>query len=297
MLRLDGVAPAGGGRDGAVPLTRFNDGALAGFRLRDAEEVTWEGAGGARVQGWLFRPPLFNSARKYPLVVLIHGGPQGAWNDAWSFRWNPQIYASAGYMVFMPNPRGSTGFGQTFVDEISADWAGKVYEDIMTGVAHTIAQGSVDESRIGAAGASYGGYMVNWILGHNDDPRARFKTLVSHAGVYNLASMYGVTEELWFVEWEFKGAPWENPELYNRHSPHMYVKDFKTPTLVTHGEMDFRVPIDQGLQLFTALQKQGVESRLLYFPDEGHWILKPANSEHWHNTVLAWLAKYLQPNT
>ncbi|HLL73902.1 MAG TPA: S9 family peptidase [Pyrinomonadaceae bacterium] len=276
-------------------VTRANDAALAKFYLPPAEELTWAGAGGTRIAGWRFKPINFQPNKKYPLLVLIHGGPQGAWNDAWSYRWNPQIYASAGYMVFMPNPRGSTGFGQTFVDEISADWAGKVYEDIMTGVAHTIAQGNVDESRIGAAGASYGGYMVNWILGHNDDPRARFKALVSHAGVYNLASMYGVTEELWFVEWEFKGAPWENPELYDRLSPHMYVKNFKTPTLVTHGEMDFRVPIDQGLQLFTALQKQGVDSRLLYFPDEGHWILKPANSEHWYGAVLAWLGKYLQP--
>jgi dipeptidyl aminopeptidase/acylaminoacyl peptidase len=283
---------------GAVTqITRTNDAALAKFYLPPAEELTWAGANGARVSGWRFKPINFQPNKKYPLLVLIHGGPQGAWGDAWSYRWNPQIYASAGYMVFMPNPRGSTGFGQQFVDEISGDWAGKVYEDIMAGVAHTIAQGNVDESRVGAAGASYGGYMVNWILGHNDDPRARFKVLVSHAGVYNLVSMYGVTEELWFPEWEFKGAPWENPELYARLSPHMYAKNFKTPTLVTHGELDYRVPIGEGLQLFTALQRQGVESRLLYFPDEGHWILKPANSEHWYNTVLAWLDKYLKPGT
>jgi dipeptidyl aminopeptidase/acylaminoacyl peptidase len=283
---------------GAVTqITRTNDAALAKFYLPPAEELTWAGANGARVSGWRFKPINFQPGKKYPLLVLIHGGPQGAWGDAWSYRWNPQIYASAGYMVFMPNPRGSTGFGQQFVDEISGDWAGKVYEDIMAGVAHTIAQGNVDESRVGAAGASYGGYMVNWILGHNDDPRARFKVLVSHAGVYNLVSMYGVTEELWFPEWEFKGAPWENPELYARLSPHMYAKNFKTPTLVTHGELDYRVPIGEGLQLFTALQRQGVESRLLYFPDEGHWILKPANSEHWYNTVLAWLDKYLKPGT
>ncbi|HEY9284660.1 MAG TPA: S9 family peptidase [Pyrinomonadaceae bacterium] len=289
------IEPRQGAAQGARQVTRINDAALAKFYLPAAEELIWTGAGGAKISGWRFKPINFDPNKKYPLLVLIHGGPQGAWGDAWSYRWNPQIYASQGYMVFMPNPRGSTGFGQQFVDEISADWAGKVYEDIMSGVAHTIAQGNVDESRIGAAGASYGGYMVNWILGHNDDPRARFKTLVSHAGVYNLVSMYGVTEELWFVEWEFKGAPWENPDLYARLSPHMHVKNFKTPTLVTHGELDFRVPIDQGLQLFTALQKQNVESKLVYFPDEGHWILKPANSEHWYNSVLAWLGKHLQP--
>jgi dipeptidyl aminopeptidase/acylaminoacyl peptidase len=283
------------GESAVRQVTKINDAALAKFYLPAAEELTWTGANGAKISGWRFKPINFDPAKKYPLLVLIHGGPQGAWNDAWSYRWNPQIYASAGYMVFMPNPRGSTGFGQQFVDEISGDWAGKVYEDIMSGVAHTIAQGNVDESRIGAAGASYGGYMVNWILGHNDDRRARFKALVSHAGVYNLASMYGVTEELWFVEWEFKGTPWDNPELYARLSPHTYVKNFKTPTLVTHGELDFRVPIDQGLQLFTALQKQGVESKLVYFPDEGHWILKPANSEHWYNAVLSWLGRHLPP--
>ncbi|MCA1613282.1 MAG: S9 family peptidase [Acidobacteria bacterium] len=279
----------------AVQVTRANDAALANFYLPAAEELTWTGAGGTKIAGWRFKPINFDPAKKYPLLVLIHGGPQGAWNDAWSFRWNPQIYASRGYMVFMPNPRGSTTYGQQFTDEISGDWGGKVYEDIMSGVAHAVARGNVDPNNIGAAGASYGGYMVNWILGRNDDPRAKFKTLVSHAGVYNLSSMYGVTEELWFVEWEFKGTPWDNPEMYARWSPHMFVKNFKTPTLVIHGEIDYRVPIDQGLQLFTALQKQNVESKLVVFPDEGHWILKPQNSEFWHNTVLSWLDKYLKP--
>ncbi|HEY9401987.1 MAG TPA: S9 family peptidase, partial [Pyrinomonadaceae bacterium] len=276
-------------------VTKTNDAYLAGFGLTPAEELTWEGGGGTKVSGWLIKPANFSAGKKYPLVVLIHGGPQGAWNDAWSYRWNPQIFASAGYMVFMPNPRGSTGFGQQFTDEISGDWAGKVYTDIMNGVAQVASRPDVDRERVGAAGGSYGGYMVNWILGHNDDPRVRFKALVSHAGVFNLVSMYGVTEELWFPEWEFKGTPWDNPELYTRWSPHLHAKNFKTPTLVTHGEIDFRVPIDQGLQLFTALQKQNVESKLVYFPDEGHWILKPANSEHWYSSVLAWLGKHLQP--
>jgi dipeptidyl aminopeptidase/acylaminoacyl peptidase len=284
------------GGSAARQLTSANTAALAQFYLPAGEELTWTGAGGARVSGWRFKPIGFDPSKKYPLLVLIHGGPQGAWADAWSYRWNPQIYASQGYMVFLPNPRGSTGFGQQFVDEISGDWGGRVYEDIMSGVAHAVAQGNVDATRIGAAGASYGGYMVNWILGHNNDPRAKFKVLVSHAGVYNLVSMYGVTEELWFPEWEFKGTPWDNPEMYARWSPHLFVKNFSTPTLVTHGELDYRVPIGEGLQLFTALQKMGVESRLVVFPDEGHWILKPQNSEFWYGQVLAWLDKHLRPN-
>ncbi|HLL16845.1 MAG TPA: S9 family peptidase [Pyrinomonadaceae bacterium] len=275
-------------------VTKTNDAYLAGFSLTPAEELTWEGGGGTKVSGWLIKPANHAAGKKYPLLVLIHGGPQGAWNDAWSYRWNPQIFASAGYMVFMPNPRGSTGFGQQFTDEISGDWAGKVYVDIMNGVAQVASRPDVDRERVGAAGGSYGGYMVNWILGHNDDPRVRFKALVSHAGVFNLVSMYGVTEELWFPEWEFKGTPWDNPELYTRWSPHLHAKNFKTPTLVTHGELDYRVPIGEGFQLFTYLQKQNVPSKLLYFPDEGHWILKPQNSALWYNTVMGWFDQYLK---
>ncbi|MGI9108195.1 MAG: prolyl oligopeptidase family serine peptidase [Pyrinomonadaceae bacterium] len=275
-------------------VTKTNDAYLAGFSLAPAEELTWEGGAGARVSGWLFKPANFTTDKKYPLVVLIHGGPQGAWNDSWSYRWNPQIFAGAGYVVFMPNPRGSTGYGQQFTNEISGDWGGKVYTDIVNGVAHVIERGGVDKERIGAAGGSYGGYMVNWILGHNTDPRFQFKALVSHAGVFNLVSMYGVTEELWFPEWEFKGTPWDNPELYTRWSPHLYAKNFKTPTLVTHGELDYRVPIGEGFQLFTYLQKQGVDSKLLYFPDEGHWILKPQNSALWYDTVIGWFDRHLK---
>ncbi|HYP28976.1 MAG TPA: S9 family peptidase [Blastocatellia bacterium] len=282
---------------GITQITRTNDEYLAGFNLKPAEEVTWEGAGGAKIHGFIVKPANFTPAKKWPLIVLIHGGPQGAWNDAWSYRWNPQVFASAGYVVFAPNPRGSTGYGQKFTDEISGDWAGKVYVDLMNGVAHVAGMPYVDRERVGAAGGSYGGYMVNWILGHNDDQRVRFKALVSHAGVYNLTSMYGATEELWFTEWEFKGTPWTNPELYTRWSPHMHVKNFKTPTLVIHGELDYRVPVGEGLQLFTALQRQGVESKLLYYPDEGHWILKPQNSELWYDTVLGWFDNYLKPKS
>jgi len=293
--RLDGVAPLGGAGNQAAPLTRANEAQMARYGLRAAEELTWAGAGGAKVAGWLFRPPDFDARRKYPLVVLIHGGPQSAWNNSWSYRWNPQIYAARGYVVFMPNPRGSGGFGQQFMNEVTGDWGGRAYTDIMNGVAKVAAMPFVDRANVAAAGASYGGYMVNWILGHNDHPQVRFKTLVSHAGVFNLTSMYGATEELWFVEWEFRGTPWEAPALYERWSPHRFAARFKTPTLVTHGELDFRVPVDQGLQLFTYLQRQGVESRLVVFPDEGHWILKPANSLFWYTTVLDWLDAHLKP--
>lgn len=280
---------------GAAPVTKINDALIAGFNLKPAEEVTWQGAEDMKVSGFVVKPPDFNPSRKWPLLVLIHGGPQSAWNNNWGYRWNPQVFAAAGYVVFMPNPRGSTGYGQKFTDDISGDWGGKVFTDLMNGVAHVVSLGYVDKDRIGAAGGSYGGYMVNWIEGHNNDPRFQFKALASHAGVYNLTSMYGATEELWFTEWEFKGTPWDNPEMYTRWSPHMFVKEFKTPMLVIHGELDYRVPVGEGLQLFTALQRRGVESKLLYFPDEGHWILKPQNSELWYNTVLGWFDKHLKP--
>jgi dipeptidyl aminopeptidase/acylaminoacyl peptidase len=278
----------------ATRITKTNDDVMAGFGLKPAEEVTWEGAGGTRVHGFLVKPANFTLNKKWPLLVLIHGGPQGAWEDAWSYRWNPQVFASAGYVVFAPNPRGSTGYGQKFVDEISGDWGGKVYTDIMNGVADVAAMPYIDKDRIGAAGASFGGYMIDWIEGHNSDPRFQFKALVSHDGVFNLTSMYGATEELWFPEWEFKGTPWTNPEMYARFSPHMFVKNFKTPMLIIHSEKDYRVPVTEGLQLFTALQRQGVESKLLYFPDENHWVLKPLNSELWYNTVLEWFESHLK---
>jgi dipeptidyl aminopeptidase/acylaminoacyl peptidase len=265
------------------------------LNLANAENIEWTGALNARVQGYIVKPANFDASRKYPLLVLIHGGPQGAWNNNWGYRWNPQMFANAGYVVFMPNPRGSTGFGQKFVDEISADWGGKAYTDIMNGVADVLKKNAfVDKNRIGAAGGSYGGYMVDWILGHNTDTRFKFKALVSHAGVYNLESMAGATEELWFVNWEFKGMPWQNPVNYNRWSPHKFAKNFKTPTLVTAGEIDYRVPVDQSYQLYTALQLNGTDSKLVVFPDEGHWILKPQNSEFWYGQVLGWLDKYLK---
>lgn len=299
---------------GVVQVTRANSESLSQLELNPAEDFQYKGARISQasvtkvgklkvstniaagkteeIHGFIVKPPKFDATKKYPMVLLIHGGPQGAWPDAWGYRWNPQMWAARGYVVVLINPHGSTGYGQSFTEQISGDWGGAVYEDLMKGVDHVIKLGYIDPARLGAAGGSYGGYMVNWILGHSD----RFKALVSHAGVYNLVSMYGATEELWFPEWEFKGVPWERPELYQKWSPHLFARNFKTPTLVIHGELDYRVPIGEGLQLFTALQRQGVPSRLLYYPDEGHWILKPQNSELWYRVVIGWFDQWLKPN-
>lgn len=284
------------GTDGSslTALTRANADVFGRYGLQKVEDVEWTGGMNARIHGFLIKPANFDPSRKYPLLVLIHGGPQGAWSDNWGYRWNPQVFANAGYVVFMPNQRGSTGYGQQFVNDVSADWGGRAFTDVMNGVAEVVKRPYVDRNNIGGAGASYGGYMVDWILGHNNDRRFRFKTLVSHAGVYNLESMAGATEELWFVNWEFKGMPWQNPLNYQKWSPHRFAKNFNTPTLVTAGELDYRVPVDQSLQLFTALQLNNVDSRLIVFPDEGHWILKPQNSEFWYRNVLEWLDKHLK---
>jgi dipeptidyl aminopeptidase/acylaminoacyl peptidase len=279
---------------GVTALTTTNDAFVSSFKLQSAEEVTWTGALGAKVAGWILKPANFNARRKYPLVVLIHGGPQGAWNDNWGYRWNPQVWANNGYVVFMPNPRGSTGYGQRFLNEISGDWGGKVFVDISNGVAMAANLPYVDRNRIGAAGASYGGYMINWIEGHNNDPRFRYRVLVSHDGVYNLTAMYGATEELWFPDWEFKGTPWTNKPMYERWSPHNFVQNFKTPILVITNDLDFRVPVTEGLQMFTAAQRMGVPSKLVDFSDEGHWVQKPGNSAFWYKTVLDWLDRYLK---
>ena len=283
---------------GLTALTSVNRELLASENLKAAEDVEWTGAMGRKIHGFIVKPANFDPAKKYPLLVLIHGGPQSAWYDNWSYRWNPQVFANAGYVVFAPNPRGSLGYGQQFVNEISGDWAGKVYVDLMNGVADVLRRNSyLDRNRVGAAGASYGGYMINWILGHNNDPRFRFKVLVSHDGVYNLESMYATTEELWFPEWEFKGTPWTNPAMYSRWSPHKFVQNFNTPILIIHGELDYRVPIGEGMQLFTAVQRKGIDSKILIFPDEGHWVLKPQNLQLWFNTILDWVDKYLQPTS
>ena len=276
---------------GATQVTRTNVELLAQLDLKPAEEFEYPGALKSKIHGFIVKPPQFDPAKKYPMVLLIHGGPQGAWLDSWGYRWNAQMWAAHGYVTVLINPHGSTGYGQAFTEQISGDWGGAVYDDLMKGVDYVVKQGSVDPNRLGAAGGSYGGYMVNWMLGHTD----RFKALVSHAGVYNLTSMYGATEELWFAEWEFKGNPWDHPQLFQKWSPHLSAKNFKTPTLVVHGELDYRVPVGEGLQLFTALQRRGVPSKLLYYPDEGHWVLKPQNSELWYKTVIEWFDQWLKP--
>jgi dipeptidyl aminopeptidase/acylaminoacyl peptidase len=272
-------------------LTGFNDAVLAGLDMPEGETFWYEGAGGDSVHAWMVKPPGFKSDRKYPVVMLIHGGPQGAWTDGFHSRWNAQMFAAPGYVVVMPNITGSTGYGQAFTDRIREDWGGRPYEDIMKCVDHVTNRFPfVDGKRIAAVGASYGGYMVNWIAGHTD----RFACLVSHAGLYNLTSKYGGTEELWFPEWDLGGAPWEKPETYLRLSPSTYAASFMTPTLVSHGERDYRVPVTEALGMYTALARQGVPSRLLYFPDEDHFVSKPRNREVFWSTVLDWLARYLK---
>src|SRR5579863_5752747 len=271
-----------------VALTHLNDALLSRAVLTPLEETFVESTDKTRIHAFIVKPPGFTESRKYPVVFLIHGGPQGSWGESWSYRWNAQVFAGAGYVVVMPNPRGSTGYGQKFIDEINGDWGGRPFDDIMAVVDYAAGLKYVDPERMAAAGGSYGGYMVNWILGHS----TRFKALVSHDGVFDLRSMAGSTEELWFPSWEFRGFPWDNPEMYARWSPSYFVKDFKTPTLVIHGELDYRVPVDQGLQLFTALQIQKVPSKLVVFPDEGHWVLKPQNSLLWYKTVLDWVGQW-----
>ena len=275
-------------------ITHQNAALLAQLDLPAAEPLWFAGAEGTQVEGLLLRPPDFDASKKYPLLVLIHGGPQGEWDDAWGYRWNPQVMAAPGYVALMINPRGSFGYGAKFTQEISKDWGGKVYADLLNGVDAAIAKYPfIDSTRVCAAGGSYGGYMVDWIATHT----GRFRCLISHAGPYDLTAMYGSTEELWFMNWELGGPPWSHPELYRKWSPSEYAAalgKYRTPTLVIDGELDFRVPYTQDLEFFTALQVEGVPSKLLIFADEGHWVLKPQNSQLWYKMFLAWLATYLK---
>jgi len=276
----------------AVNISRVNDERLQDIEMNPLEAFYFEGADGDQVHGWILKPPGFDPNQKYPLVFLVHGGPQGAWGDDFHFRWNYQMFAAPGYAVVAVNPRGSTGFGQELTDQISGDWGGKVFEDLMKGLDYVLETYSfIDEDRIASAGASYGGYMMNWFAGHTD----RFKCLVNHDGVYNLESMYGATEELWFPEWELYGTPWSNPEMYAKWSPHRYADKFgeyKTPMLIVHSALDYRVPLAEGMQAFTAMQRQGVPSKFLYFPDENHFVLKPLNAQLWWKTVYGWIDQW-----
>jgi len=274
---------------GAVAETRLNAGLLAEARRGAVLDRSVAAADGRRLQGWVFLPPGFDSSRSYPAIFLVHGGPQVPVTDSWSYRWNLAAFAGYGYVVYAGNPRGSPGYGQQFVDEISQDWGGKVYDDLMRQADDLESLSYVDKKRIGAAGASYGGYMIGWIAGHT----TRFAALICHDGTVDLAPGNLATEELWFPNWEFGGWPWQPGTVYEKWNPIRFADKFQTPTLVITNEKDYRVPFEQGLEFFTALQLKGVPSRLLEFPDEGHWVLSPGNALFWHNVMVDWLARWL----
>jgi dipeptidyl aminopeptidase/acylaminoacyl peptidase len=287
----------GGFRSFPDNISHANDTLLAELEMPRPESVTVEGAGGHPMQMWILKPPGFDPAKKWPVAYLVHGGPQGAWEDGWSYRWCPELWAAQGYVVALPNPRGSTGFGQKYTDEITGDWGGKCYQDLVAGLEYLKKQPYVDTGRMGAAGASFGGYMMNWFS--VNDIAKEFKCLITHCSVWNFESMYATTDEIWFDEWEHGGPPWgKHRESYEKQSPHRFagrLGEFKTPMLVISNDLDFRCPVGQGQELFTALQRQGVPSKFINFPDEGHWVLKPANSKYWHEEVFGWLKKYVPP--
>jgi dipeptidyl aminopeptidase/acylaminoacyl peptidase len=271
------------------PITHLNEEVLSKVDMQPMETFWYTGALKEKVQGFIIRPPNFEKSKKYPLKYLIHGGPQGAWGDDWSYRWNPELFAANGYVVAMVNFHGSTGYGQKFIDAINGNWGGAPYDDVMMGVDYAEKNYPfIDKGRECALGASYGGYMINWIEGHNE----HFKCLVSHDGMFNTESAFGTTEELWFNEWEFKGTPWTNREMYRKWSPHLNATNFKTPLLVVHGQLDYRLDVSEGFQLFTTLQRLKIPSKMLYFPDEGHWVLKPQNGRLWYQTVNAWVDEW-----
>lgn len=289
----NGPAPKGTPKDAgakAVQLTHHNDHLGGEVEMNGIDEFWYEGADGDPVHGWLVKPPGFTAKRRWPVALIIHGGPQSAFLDHFNYRWSVQMFAAQGFVAVQLNPRGSSGYGGTFQDQISGDWGGRCYDDIMMGVDHFLKRYRyLDGDRMVAAGASFGGFMVNWIAGHDH----RFKALVSHDGIFNAETMAYSTEELWFEEWEHGGLPHTNREKYLKFSPHLHAAAFRTPMLVVQGEQDFRCPASEGLSLFTALQSQGVESKFLWFPDEGHWVLKPANSQVWYANVLGWLRDHV----
>jgi dipeptidyl aminopeptidase/acylaminoacyl peptidase len=282
-------------------LTHLNDNLLAQLDLPELESFVFPANDKTFLQGFLIRPPAFDPAKKYPVKFLIHGGPQGAWGDDWSYRWNPELFAANGYVVIMINMRGSTGYGQTIVDGVNGDWGGKPFTDLMEGLDYAEQHYSfIDKNRECALGASYGGYMANWVEGHTN----RFKCIVSHDGMFNAESAFGTTEEDWFNIWEFKfpntqgGHPWdyygkpdaENP--FRKWSPSLAAKNFHTPMLVVHGQLDYRLDVSEGFQIFDTLQLLKVPSKMLYFPDEGHWVLKPQNARLWYKTVNDWVDEW-----
>jgi dipeptidyl aminopeptidase/acylaminoacyl peptidase len=273
----------------ARPLSHQNDDLLAQLQLNPLEAYGFVGARGDSVFGWVLKPPAFDPTKRYPLIYLVHGGPQGAWDDNWSARWSYEMFAARGYVVAAVNFHGSTGYGQAFTDAISQHWGDYPLDDLMKGLDVVAQLPYVDSTRMGAAGASYGGYMIYWLAGHTN----RLKVLVDHDGVFDPASMYGSTEELWFPQWEFDGTPYSNRALYEKWSPLNFVQNWRTPMLIVHSQLDYRVDLSQGYEAFTALKKMGVPGKFLYFPDEGHWVLKPRNRKVWWSTVLDWLGQYL----
>jgi dipeptidyl aminopeptidase/acylaminoacyl peptidase len=281
---------SGGPDEEGQQVTHMNDRFLSQIDMQPLESFTFKGASNDDVQGFMVKPPGFDPNKKYPLKFLLHGGPQGAWGNSWTYRWNAELFAATGnYVVVMINFHGSTGYGQKFTDSISGDWGGKPYVDLMKGLDYVEkTYPFIDKDREAALGASYGGYMANWLLGHTN----RFKCIVSHDGTFNAESAYGTTEELWFMNWEFGGPPWKKRDVYRKWSPHEYAANFKTPTLVVHGQNDYRLDVSQGFDLFTTLQVLKVPSKMLYFPDEGHWVLKPQNSQLWYKTVNDWVNQW-----
>jgi dipeptidyl aminopeptidase/acylaminoacyl peptidase len=276
-------------------LTQINGTIFSSAETTPATDFWFTGAFGDKVQGFMVKPPNFDAGKKYPLKFIIHGGPEVPMGDMWSFRWNFQLFAAptptthSGYVVIYINFHGSPGYGQKFIDAINGDWGGAPFEDLMKALDYAEkTYPFIDKDRECALGASYGGYMANWILGHTD----RFKCIVTHDGMFNTYSAWGTTEELWFNNWEFKGTPYSNPEMYEKWNPRNYAKNFKTPTLVIHSQLDYRLDVSEGFQLFTTLQTMGVPSKMLYFPDEGHWILKPQNSQLWYKTVNDWVDQW-----
>ena len=274
---------------GARALTHINDARVAAIEWALPEQFEFTGAHGDKVRAWIVKPAEMLAGRRVPVALLIHGGPQGSFRDDFHYRWNPQAYAGRGYATIMIDFHGSTGYGQAFTDAIRGDWGGAPFEDLMKGLDAAFGKyPALDRDRVAALGASYGGYMINWINGKTD----RFKALVCHDGNLDETMAYFDTEELWFPEWEHRGTPWENPESYGKQSPVAFVKNWKTPTLVIHGGRDYRVVETQGIGTFTALQRRGVPSRFVYFPEANHWVLKPQDSKRWHQEVLDWIDRY-----
>jgi dipeptidyl aminopeptidase/acylaminoacyl peptidase len=273
-------------------ITRLNDERLDQIKMGDYEQFNFPGWNNETVYGYLVKPVDFDPNKKYPVAFLIHGGPHGSFGNDFHYRWNPQTYCGAGYAVVMIDFHASVGYGQAFQDAMRMDWGGKPLEDLQKGLAAAIEKYPfLDGERVGALGASYGGYMINWIAGNWPD---RFRCLVNHDGNLDERMAYFDTEELWFPEWEHGGTPWDNPEGYEKQNPVNFIKNWKTPMLVIHGELDYRVVVTQGISTFNALQRMGIPSQFLYFPDENHWVLKPHNSIQWHETVIAWLDRWLK---